>query len=105
MSANLELQVEQVEGDPCLVARGDLDIHSSPALQRRLGALIGQGNPVLRLDLSQIGYLDSEGVSVLLWALAQQRRRSRKLLLWKASERAHKVMRILGVSSLWETGS
>jgi anti-anti-sigma factor len=53
-----------------VVLYGDLDIDSLPAAQDEVSAAHGEGPDVLVLDLTQLGYVDSSGVRLVL--LAQQ---------------------------------
>jgi len=53
-----------------LVLHGDLDIDTLAAAQDEVTAAEGQAPPTLVLDLSQLGYVDSSGVRLVL--LAQQ---------------------------------
>ncbi|MCD2198145.1 STAS domain-containing protein [Actinomycetospora endophytica] len=53
-----------------LVLHGDLDIDTLPTAQDEVSAAEGQAPRVLVLDLSQLGYVDSSGVRMVL--LAQQ---------------------------------
>jgi anti-anti-sigma factor len=53
-----------------LVLYGDLDIETLAAAQGEVTAAADQAPPVLVLDLSQLGFVDSSGVRLVL--LAQQ---------------------------------
>ncbi|HVA69275.1 MAG TPA: STAS domain-containing protein [Candidatus Binataceae bacterium] len=46
-----------------------LDGASAPALRRELGRLIFEGNRRIVLDLSEADFIDSNGLSALVWAL------------------------------------
>jgi anti-anti-sigma factor len=48
-----------------LVLRGELDIHSAPDLSGYLDALINQGHVNITLDLAELDFLDSSGLSVM----------------------------------------
>ena len=50
-----------------LTLRGELDLATAPELEARLGELQAEGRSVL-MDLSQLGFMDSTGVSVLISA-------------------------------------
>jgi anti-sigma B factor antagonist len=53
-----------------LVMHGDLDIDTLPVAQDEVTAAEDEAPPTLVLDLSQLGYVDSSGVRLVL--LAQQ---------------------------------
>jgi len=46
-----------------------LDAASAPALRRELGRAIFEGSRRLVLDLSEVNFIDSNGLSALVWAL------------------------------------
>ncbi|MET9171345.1 STAS domain-containing protein [Streptomyces misionensis] len=52
---------------------GELDMHTEDTLRRDASMIIEQGCPHLVLDLSQVGFCDSAGLSALigLWHAAQ----------------------------------
>ena len=65
---------------PVLEATGDLDLATSRGLASRLGELAGSpGNAVL--DLSQVGFMDSVGLAVVLKAVSRFRRQDKALVL------------------------
>jgi stage II sporulation protein AA (anti-sigma F factor antagonist) len=73
-------------------ATGDLDLATSRGLAARLGELAGSpGNAVL--DLSQVGFMDSVGLAVVLKAVNRFRRQDKQLVL--AVPPDHNVRRLL----------
>lgn len=62
----LSLSVAQV-GKKVLVA-GELDITTAPELQAFVLAALDSGVPALQLDLSEVTFLDSSGVRVMILA-------------------------------------
>ena len=64
--ASLKVDVEQREGQTRVVLAGELDIATSERLEREL-ALIERNSPgTLVLDMRQVEFIDSTGLSVLL---------------------------------------
>lgn len=77
---NLEIDVIE-EGVVLIAASGDLDCSSAPALSDSLRrATVERDGPVL-VDLCEVGFMDSSGISVLLNALRRLTRTGRQLLL------------------------
>jgi anti-anti-sigma factor len=66
---NLKI-VEQEEENACirLVLVGELDLASTGMLEDRLAALRAEG-PAVRLDLSQLEFIDSTGLQALIQAM------------------------------------
>jgi anti-anti-sigma factor len=72
MSSDFDI-TESREGDwVCLAVAGELTIATAESLDQRLGALRGQRTPV-RLDLSRLTFMDSNGLTVLVRALNHAR--------------------------------
>ncbi|WP_284574121.1 STAS domain-containing protein [Streptomyces sp. 2P-4] len=65
--APLTVQVRHTQGREavCRVA-GDLDIETLAPAQESLSGLLGQGPPVLVVDLEEVGFCDSSGLNLLL---------------------------------------
>lgn len=61
-------RVEVVPGDPGVVLQvhGDLDFASRDALRRCADAQIALGARHLAMDLSELGFIDSSGLGVLI---------------------------------------
>jgi anti-sigma B factor antagonist len=68
----MELQ-ERIEDDALVAKMLDsrLDASSAPALKKRITALIGSGHHRIALDLSEVEFIDSSGLSALVSALRQ----------------------------------
>jgi anti-anti-sigma factor len=65
---------------PVLTPRGDLDLTSARGLASQLGELAGTaGNAVL--DLSEVAFMDSVGLAVVLKAVNRFRRQDKRLLV------------------------
>jgi anti-anti-sigma factor len=62
----MQVSTERYEGMPLVVVRGEIDHGSSGSLQTTIDAAIEGGFPVVLLDLNDVTYIDSGGISVLL---------------------------------------
>src|SRR4051794_37328999 len=58
-------EVAHLRGDRELHVHGELDFATAPALRDRLRSLSRLGHPVA-VDLSQVSFMDSSGLSLLL---------------------------------------
>ena len=68
----MELQ-ERIDGDAlvALVLESRLDASSAPALKNRITALVRRGHRRIALDLSEVEFIDSSGLSALVSVLRQ----------------------------------
>jgi anti-sigma B factor antagonist len=73
MNDLVEVQIEQREGDDVIVARltGELDIAGAESTGRRLAEAIPSSARGVVVDMSDLAFIDSSGVS-MLFALARR---------------------------------
>jgi anti-sigma B factor antagonist len=57
-----------LNGVPLVVTKGEIDHESCGAVDRALDEAITQGNAIILLDLGEVSYVDSGGLSVLFSA-------------------------------------
>lgn len=88
----LNIEEERKLGAVSLVLSGELDLASTPVLQRRLDELQAEHSDV-RLDLSKLEFIDSTGVHLLISALQNSRADGWRLEV--APDVAPEVMRVL----------
>src|SRR5437867_1010334 len=71
----MKLELSTLEGGNArtIVVKGDVDMDSSPELRDELKRAL-KGVATLRLDLREVGYIDSSGIAVLItgYRLAQK---------------------------------
>lgn len=81
---------------------GDLDIVGADKLTERLHELHATDHPV-RIDLSQLGFIDSSGVQALIVALADARSVAWQLeVVREISHSVARVAQIVGIArALW----
>jgi anti-sigma B factor antagonist len=62
--------MEWIEGNPLVVKvlAARLDGVAAPAVKHRLAKLIGKGNQRLVLDISEVEFIDSNGLGILVFA-------------------------------------
>ena len=97
----MELQLAtRHEGDVSVVgARGEVDVFTAPDLDAELDALIADGNARLVVDLSDVAFLDSTGLGVLVKALKHARENGGWLHLVITSDRIRKIFEITGLDA------
>lgn len=97
----MELQLAtRHEGDVSVVsAKGEVDVFSAPELDSELDALIAAGGVRLVVDLSDVAFLDSTGLGVLVKALKHAREGGGWLHLVVTSDRIRKIFEITGLDA------
>jgi anti-anti-sigma factor len=99
---------ETVEGDGALRVAliGELDIAVADAVEHRLRQHREDGRPV-RLDLSQLDFIDSSGVQTVLLGIKHARRSGRELEVdSRVSATVERLVDMMGIGSqLWPAAS
>lgn len=80
-----------------LSVAGELDMHTSPALQERLDALSVGETPKVAVDLSTVPFMDSSSLGVLVVHLKRLRERGGALALVGVAGSPQKVLSITGI--------
>ena len=82
---------------------GDLDGSTAPVLRHALAGIIeDQGNLAVRLDLRDMTFVDSTGLSVLVGAQRRLREKGGHLTLANLRPQTLKVFEIVGLSTMFD---
>lgn len=94
------------EGIRCLTPAGELDIATGPELQQRLREL-GAAHRRVRLDLSQLDFMDSSGISAILLGLQDAGRNGWELEIDpRVSPAVARLIEISGIGQqFWPRGT
>lgn len=79
--------------------RGELDLSSSQALRAALDEGFGEGTPRIAVDLTEVSFMDSSSLGVLVSCLKQAREREGELRLVGVQGSPAKVMALTGLES------
>jgi anti-sigma B factor antagonist len=100
MTQPLEVDISRVDGADILDVRGELDVASALGLAGPLTEIATDGDTHVVLDLTELSFMDSTGMSVLLNARRRLTRQGRHLLVVCP---AGPVMRLFELTSLVDT--
>lgn len=81
---------------------GEIDVTSAAVLRDALEALIADGHRQLTLDLSDVTFLDSTGLGIVVGRLKRLARHGGTLTVAAAHERVLRVFTITGLDRLLE---
>src|SRR4051794_12635690 len=84
------------DGVIVLSLRGEVDIESAPLINRLVDSTIGEGEPRVVIDLSEVTFLDSRGIRALLRAHRSAVQRGSQLIVRSPSKPALEVLVITG---------
>lgn len=87
----------------CVRVSGSLDVASKGQLERALEALIESGESNIRLDLSDVDYLGSVALAVLINASKTLHRRGGALRILTTSPQTRRHLKLLNLESMLES--
>jgi anti-sigma B factor antagonist len=85
------------DGRTVVAAAGELDVHTAPALQAELDPRSQQPHAALIVDLTDVGFIDSTGLGVLVTTLKHVREVGGTLDVVVTSTRVLKVFALTGL--------
>ncbi|MDP9072488.1 MAG: STAS domain-containing protein [Actinomycetota bacterium] len=90
------------DGATVVAVSGEVDLYTGPLLWERLSAVIETGSPRVVLDLKDMRFIDSTGVSVVVLAMRALQQRGGQLVLRSPCRMASKLLELTGLSNLLE---
>lgn len=79
---------------------GEVDAHTSRELDRELKGLLAQGHSRLALDATQMGYISSAGLRVILFAHREALQLGGEVRVFGLSAQVRRVFEIAGFDEL-----
>ena len=100
VATELSINRRDEAGGVVLALSGELDVVSAPELTLCLNEVMAHARVVL--DLSELAFVDSAGVSVLIKAKQDAELSGRTLVLARPTEQVHRVFALVGLAD-WLT--
>lgn len=89
--------------DICIVApSGRLDAESSPCLEKELLSKFEAGEKLFLIDLTNLEYISSVGLRVMLMATKKAKAAGGNIILCGMQDHVHEVFEIAGFTSIFE---
>jgi anti-sigma B factor antagonist len=89
-----------LSGAPGVLVRGEIDIDTAPKLTAALDAAMRESQGAFVVDLCDVTFLDSSGVSVLVHARAFLGREDRDLVIVCPPGSARRIFELAGIDDL-----
>ncbi|MBV9605063.1 MAG: STAS domain-containing protein [Solirubrobacterales bacterium] len=87
------------EGPVTVIAvSGELDLASSPALQEELEKVAASDSTTLIIDLRELDFMDSTGLSVLVRAHQRIEEQGRQLAMVRGPQQVQRLLSLTGVA-------
>jgi anti-anti-sigma factor len=84
--------------DVVLELRGELDISTVPELERQLVEVERENPRRIIIDLSQLGFMDSTGLALIIRAADAAERHGRQLRLRRGSRQVRRLFEVAGIT-------
>ena len=101
----LEVNVESASGGagswPTLRISGEVDIQTSPILEQHLARVLDQGSTSIVIDLAQVSFLDSTGLSVLVAGLKRCQGSGGDLRVESPQPNVRRVFEVTGLADVF----
>jgi anti-sigma B factor antagonist len=92
--------IESEGGDKVVTVRGEVDTYSAPQLRACLDEVVRSGQRRIVVDVSDVRFIDSSGVGVLVASIKRLRPDGRTLVLRQPTRQMTKVLEMTGLREL-----
>jgi anti-sigma B factor antagonist len=93
----IQLQTRQEAGAQVVAISGDVELHSAASLRQELQRICGQPHAHCIVDMSEVPFIDSTGVGVLVGALKRAHEQGGTLTILAPQPRVRRVFEITGL--------
>jgi anti-sigma B factor antagonist len=94
--------IEDKKGDVKIIGLcGRLDASTSPSVEKQLLALMDQGEIRIVFDFSELTYISSLGLRVLIFVAKQVQKAGGKLAIAAPSNQVYEIFKIAGFTSVF----
>ncbi len=100
--AQSSIKLTTFENEPCIEIRGEWDQPSLDALIKAFQKVIGKVEARLFLRLSELDYLDSAGLGVIMFNMNELAKRNAKLILIEPSDEMRQILRTTSLDKVLE---
>lgn len=99
----MELSLETIlrEGHAVVAVSGEVDVYTAPRLRDSFTDLVADGHTRVVVDLTNVDFMDSTGLGVLVGGLKKVRARGGSLELVCTQERLLKIFQITGLAKVF----
>ena len=99
--AEIDISVDRSGDGAVVTVTGEVDVYTSTALRETLDDLIASGCSRIVLDLSELEFIDSTGLGVLVGALKAARGVDGDLVLRTPSKPTEKLLSLTALTELF----
>ena len=97
MQSQFRLEMASRGGASVIRVFGELDLATSPALEQELARVGGEEPPLIVVDLAELEFMDSTGLSVLVRAHQRAEETGQRFGLINSSQQVQRLLTLTGV--------
>lgn len=97
---NINIKSEKKESHYDVSIEGELDVYTAPELQEVLEPIKQEGTHDLKIDLTNLSYMDSTGLGIFVGTLKALNKNDKELYVYGASDRIARLFEITGLKDL-----
>jgi anti-anti-sigma factor len=90
---------------PVIDVNGEIDHYVVPELESKILALIGEGQSSIILDFSDVSYIDSAGVALIILSIQKSGPQGGRVALVVTNKNVLRILDIVGITKLAESFS
>jgi len=94
VSSKLQVEMTVAADGPAVRVQGEVDLRTAPLLRERLLDWVNRSTGTVRVDLSQVPYMDSSGVGTMVFVKRETERAGRRIVLIGLQPRVRSVFEI-----------
>jgi anti-sigma B factor antagonist len=98
VQSHFRLEVRNQGRATVIAVSGELDLASSPALQEELDRVAGSDSQLLIIDLRELDFMDSTGLSILIRAHQAAEEAGHRLAIVNGSRQVRRLLSLTGVA-------
>ncbi len=99
--SNAEYQYEYNGGRWQMKLKGEIDIYTAAEFKEQINAVIDEETGDIHIDCSQLNYMDSTGLGVLIGALRRLKEQDRNIYLKNLQPNVYKLFHITGLDKIF----
>jgi anti-anti-sigma factor len=98
VQSNFEVDVRDADQAVVIGVRGELDLASSPALEYELDSGSAADAPLVIVDLRELEFMDSTGLSVLVRAHQRATENGQRFAVVRGPQQVQRLLSLTGVA-------
>ncbi len=96
----MELEINKIDDVVTIILKDRLDANTTPAIEQELLSLISAGSCKLVADLSEVWFISSSGLRILVVALKAAQRKRGDLRLVGMQKQVQRVVELTGLCTI-----